>query len=231
VGGYQGLMEHPIAAEERRQAGGKGIRLAIIGSRNMGKEGHSSTYPKFRNQVDKWVKEHGTPEIVISGGAPGADTMAERWAAENGIPFRMHPADWDTHGRRAGPKRNKHIVNDSTHAIAFLEPGSSGTISALRNYDQTREWSFPKEEWSKAKSSENPKEALAALRERGKDLSTGKPVTIIGIHPEKAEHPTQVVQDEKRGNFNMLSSLPKPITEGVGLVDPTTPFESDEGLG
>ena len=32
---------------------------------------------------------------VISGCAPGADTLGEQWAKENKIPVKSMPADWD----------------------------------------------------------------------------------------------------------------------------------------
>jgi len=228
VGGYQGLMEHPDMAAKRRRSGEKGIRLAIVGSRHMGDPDHDSSYPMFRDRMNGWVEEHGTPEIVISGGAKGADSMAERWAAENGIPFRLHPADWNgfdhergrPHGKSAGPVRNSHIVNDSTHAIAFLEPHSKGTQNVINAYDRTREWKAKEAEWGKVKRGSKE---WSALVNRGLDQSTGKPLTIIGIHPDKAETEKDIVQDEKRGDWSAFTKLPKPVDNTpISGVDPTT---------
>lgn len=225
VGGYEGLMETSVRARERRRLGEKRIRLAIIGSRHMGKEDHSSNYSTFNDKVNAWVEEHGVPEIVISGGAPGADTMAEKWAAENRIPFRIHPADWNgfnhskgkPYGKSAGHVRNAHIVNDSTHGIAFLEPGSKGTQSTVDKYDNTREWNAKDVEWEAAKTQKDK----IALAKKGRDQSTGKPLTIFGIHNEKAESDKDKVQDETRGDWEAFTKLPKPVNTPISVQDPT----------
>lgn len=43
---------------------------------------------------------------VIVGGAPGADTLAEKWARGRCIPVTVYMADWLFHGKAAGPLRN-----------------------------------------------------------------------------------------------------------------------------
>ena len=40
---------------------------------------------------------------VVSGTARGVDQLGEDWADEHAIPVERFPADWDTHGRSAGP--------------------------------------------------------------------------------------------------------------------------------
>lgn len=34
-----------------------------------------------------FIAKHGTCERIVSGGAPGADTLARRYATEHAIPF------------------------------------------------------------------------------------------------------------------------------------------------
>lgn len=43
---------------------------------------------------------------VVSGGARGPDRAGEVWAKIHGIRLRVFPADWEKHGRAAGPLRN-----------------------------------------------------------------------------------------------------------------------------
>lgn len=64
---------------------------------------------------------------VVSGAAPGADMHGEMWAATNGIPVKQFPADWDKHGRAAGPIRNRQMA-DYAEALAIF-PGGRGTRS------------------------------------------------------------------------------------------------------
>jgi hypothetical protein len=109
------------------------IRLAVVGSRHYGNPqtyGHESAeamYQTFAQKLDEWSDENGTPNQIISGGAPGADTMSERWAEERDIPHKVHPAEWHKYGRRAGPLRNQFIHDDATHGVAFMHEGSKGT--------------------------------------------------------------------------------------------------------
>jgi hypothetical protein len=48
--------------------------------------------------------------LLIHGGANGADTLAGKWAAENGVAVEVHLADWRNEGRSAGPKRNQRMI-------------------------------------------------------------------------------------------------------------------------
>lgn len=69
--------------------------------------------------------------MIISGGARGTDKLAERFAKENGIPFREYPADWDFYGSRAGPIRNAQIVAASDAIMAFWDGKSRGTQNTI----------------------------------------------------------------------------------------------------
>lgn len=64
---------------------------------------------------------------VVSGAARGVDRMGERWAAEHGVPLHSAPADWDTHGRRAGYLRNEEMAE-----YASQDPDGPGQLIAVR---------------------------------------------------------------------------------------------------
>lgn len=70
------------------------------------------------------------PVTVLHGGAHGVDASAERWANARCVPTVVFPADWDTHGRAAGPIRNRQLAAEATCLVAVL-PAGPGTRSAI----------------------------------------------------------------------------------------------------
>lgn len=100
------------------------IRLAVVGSRSF------VNYPLLKQQLDK-IQLQVNIEVIVSGGAKGADLMAERWAEENNIPTQIYKPDWKKYGNAAGPMRNKDIVADADLVIAFWNGWSSGTASSI----------------------------------------------------------------------------------------------------
>ena len=65
--------------------------------------------------------------LLINGGAKGADTLAAQWAHKNQIPYLTHPAQWNTHGKSAGPKRNQAMLETWNPQGCVAFPGGSGT--------------------------------------------------------------------------------------------------------
>lgn len=75
-------------------------------------------------------------DVVLSGGAEGVDKLGERWAGEHGVPVERYPADWQKHGRAAGPIRNRQMGKKGDALVAVMRrPGTPGT----RNMIQTAE--------------------------------------------------------------------------------------------
>lgn len=75
------------------------------------------------------------PLTIIHGAAPGADRLAGKLASQWGASVIEEPADWDTHGRAAGPIRNKKMLDDHSPnmVIAFRSKGkSNGTDDMCR---------------------------------------------------------------------------------------------------
>ena len=64
---------------------------------------------------------------VVSGTARGVDRMGEQWAAENQVPVKRFPADWDRHGRAAGYIRNRAMADYADALIALWDGDSRGT--------------------------------------------------------------------------------------------------------
>jgi predicted Rossmann-fold nucleotide-binding protein len=69
--------------------------------------------------------------LIVHGGAPGADTFADEWAAANGVPVKTYAAEWERLGAGAGPRRNQQMADAGADAlIAF--PGGRGTADMVR---------------------------------------------------------------------------------------------------
>ncbi len=76
---------------------------------------------------------------LIHGDAPGADTLAAAWA-RHGFKSRerftmgtiSYPADWNTHGRAAGPIRNQQMIDECKPDLVVAFPGGRGTADMVR---------------------------------------------------------------------------------------------------
>lgn len=101
------------------------INLAIVGGRDY------ADYTNFKIIVDEYIKEIGTPSKIISGGAMGVDTMAEKYANENNIPITVLKPDWNKLGKKAGILRNTDIIEASTHVLALPTQKSVGTHDSI----------------------------------------------------------------------------------------------------
>ena len=66
-------------------------------------------------------------EIVISGGASGADTLAETWANDNGVPTKIFLPDLERYAKGAYRVRNEQIAKECDMMIAFWDGASKGT--------------------------------------------------------------------------------------------------------
>lgn len=67
--------------------------------------------------------------VIISGAAPGVDSLAIRYASERGFRCLQFPAAWETYGKAAGPRRNAEMVANSSHIVAFWDGKSRGTYN------------------------------------------------------------------------------------------------------
>lgn len=74
------------------------------------------------------------PDIVIHGGATGADELAGQWACENEKEVRVYQAAWSVHGKYAGPFRNKKMLNEELEGLSgvIAFPGGKGTDNMVK---------------------------------------------------------------------------------------------------
>ena len=110
-------------------------KLAVVGCKDY------HDYDDFKKYMLDFTRYKKISEIV-SGGAPGTDTMVEKYATENKIPLKVFPANCSKYGKSAGKRlhhansvsyhlSNEQIVNYSDIGIAFLSPLSKRTINTI----------------------------------------------------------------------------------------------------
>ena len=68
---------------------------------------------------------------VVSGGAKGVDALGERYADEMNKTLNVFEADWETHGRAAGPIRNRKMSENAEALIAIWDGQSRGTKNMI----------------------------------------------------------------------------------------------------
>ena len=96
------------------------MKVAVIGSRSFN---NYDLLKKTLTEMDA--------QLIISGGARGADTLAEKYAKENGIPTLIFLADWDRYGKSAGYRRNVDIIANADCVVAFWDGVSKGTKHSI----------------------------------------------------------------------------------------------------
>ena len=97
------------------------MKYAIVGSRNF------EDYDLMEEVLDAYTNL----DVIISGGAKGADSLARHYAVVNDIKLIEFIPEWSKYGRSAGFKRNKLIIEDCDICIAFWDTKSKGTKSSI----------------------------------------------------------------------------------------------------
>lgn len=116
----------------------KSFFCLVVGSRGF------SNYELLKRKLDK-ILQNKNNVIIVSGGAKGADSLAERYAKEHNYPVKIFLAEWDKHGKAAGYIRNakmhEYINQFSDRGIvAFWDGKSKGT---QHNFDFARKYKTP----------------------------------------------------------------------------------------
>ena len=107
---------------------GKKMKLAIVGSRTFNNFSALCTVigTHFYYMTNCPPVNIGE-DVIISGGAKGADSLAKRYAMITKIDYIEFPAKWDKYGKSAGFKRNQQIVDACDMVLAFWDGVSKGT--------------------------------------------------------------------------------------------------------
>ena len=105
------------------------MKVIIAGSRNLWDSDKLV-------QVAMLIFNKG-PDEVVCGGCPGIDIAGWNWAKEWGdISTKMFTADWNKHGKSAGPIRNEEMAEYADALVAIWDGESRGTWDMIRRADK-----------------------------------------------------------------------------------------------
>lgn len=71
-------------------------------------------------------------DLIIQGGARGADELAFGWARAVGVREEQYDADWEAYGSFAGPMRNRVMLEEGKPDLVIAFPGGAGTRDMIR---------------------------------------------------------------------------------------------------
>lgn len=103
------------------------MKIGVVGSRGF------NNYKLLKDTLDEYLSE---ADLIVSGGARGADQLSERWAKDNGVETLIFHPNWDEYGSSAGFIRNFLIIENSDMIIAFWDGMSKGTEHTIYNAEE-----------------------------------------------------------------------------------------------
>lgn len=107
----------------------KEAKVAVVGGRNF------LDYNFLKGVLNSYHRQH-IISVVVSGGARGADSLAERWAHTNQVDLHVFMAKWNQYGNKAGYKRNLLIAEYADLVIAFPDKQSKGTYHTIGLFER-----------------------------------------------------------------------------------------------
>lgn len=134
------------------------LKLSVVGSRDFS---DLSLVYKFLSLVRR--KKPEWTITIVSGGAKGVDTEAEKFADKFGLNKIIYMADW-TRGRGAGILRNTDIIDTGDYCVAFWN-GSKGTSDSIGKARKANKLLCVIREDGKIELTETGKEILGFLED------------------------------------------------------------------
>ncbi len=111
------------------------ITLAIIGSRNY------TDYEKMVLSIYKYLSHMGEShhenrtfhfDRIVSGGAEGVDTLADRFSKQHNIPIKVIRPNYKLYPPKIAPLiRNEEIIKEANIIFTMWDGSSRGTANAL----------------------------------------------------------------------------------------------------
>lgn len=97
------------------------MRILVCGGRKFKDEA------LFNAKMDEFRVGTAHDDLIIHGGAPGADFLAACYALKHKLPMICFPADWGKYGKAAGYVRNCQMLVEGKPDVVIAFPGGKGT--------------------------------------------------------------------------------------------------------
>lgn len=97
------------------------MKLIIAGSRTLN--------PSVKEIADIVYAHRISITEIVSGGARGVDTCAEKYALAADQPMRIFHANWDKHGKSAGHIRNAEMAKYADALLLIWDGKSRGSAN------------------------------------------------------------------------------------------------------
>lgn len=102
------------------------MKVGVVGSRGI------TLYEALETTLNGAPAHWMDDPHLVSGGADGVDTLAERYAEENGLPMTVIEPDYSDWSRGHPAKvRNTRIVEESDVVVALWDGQSNGTRDTM----------------------------------------------------------------------------------------------------
>jgi hypothetical protein len=102
------------------------FKVLVCGSRNW------TERTLIRLHLASFVMYDTDEQTCIHGHAPGADQIAGEIALDLGYWVEPHPANWRKYGKKAGPIRNREMLDRQPDVVlAFQKGASRGTQDTI----------------------------------------------------------------------------------------------------
>ena len=107
------------------------LRILVCGGR------HFADYDLLEKTINGVIAESGCSDIeIVSGHFVGADRLCELYAERHNVSVKIFPAQWKKYGKRAGPMRNRQMVDyisgfENKAVVAFVSANTKGTRNTI----------------------------------------------------------------------------------------------------
>lgn len=102
------------------------FKVIVAGTRTF------KDYDYLKETLDKILSKRLPNVEIVSGTAVGADKLGEQYAKEHNLNIKQFPADWNSYGKSAGPRRNKQMAEYADACVVFWDGKSKGTKSMIQ---------------------------------------------------------------------------------------------------
>ena len=107
------------------------MKIGIVGGRDF------NDYQSLKKKLSKFIEDNRISlNSIVSGGAKGADTLAEKFATEMDVEMIVFKPDFEKFGRGAALARNTQIIEKSDVVFAFWDGKSKGTHDSIKKAEK-----------------------------------------------------------------------------------------------